>query len=198
MIKNKYHSILSLSTLMVFIFQGLGYCATYTSADRRIVITASTIQYSESGKNFTVTATGNVYVKASNTADRTFIELNTKAIKMLIKQSSSRSISGLDLVEKADFTGPVSLTYTTADNIKRTTTNASADNMSYNGSTNLLEMNGNVKIHQTDSLGGSATAVGNRAFYNTKKILSEEEFRFRIESSPEPSRVEIIPPTESE
>ena len=141
--------------------------------------------------------TGNAQVKRSSKVTNTTFEAEgAKMTVVLFEQKGAKSATpGIAGVKSADIAGPVKLVYITNDPASgnKTITTVTGNNATYNGTTQLAHIIGNVKLVSDNPAVFESPGVltGESATINLKPKLGEDEFRFEIEGSP--SRIELTP-----
>lgn len=140
--------------------------------------------------------TGDVHFWSANKVAKTAIDIRSSKMTVQTASGAKTHATGLDLVKSADFVGPVKIVYSSvATDGTPTKTTAEADNATYDGATKLVHLVGNVKITQEDrsQYEEPVVATGDKATVNLKQELGADEFRFRMESSPGLSKIEVTP-----
>lgn len=181
----------AISLILWLICAQTASAATYTSPDSSVVVTASTIELSQ-GR---VSAAGKARIVAVDRATGTRLEADAAKIQVVFA-SGAATRPGLGSVQSAEMTGPVSLVYVsqkTGEPPVRVT--ASAESASYDGATGIARLAGGVKITSDDPVRFAAPAVmtADTALVNLAPEPGPDDFRFRLESSPGVSRIEVTP-----
>lgn len=188
-------SAIRLSALLCIVAAagGSAGAATYRSPDGSIVLEAAQISYSP-GK---VTGSGKVHVTSTDKAAGTNLEADaSKIVVTFASPLSGKRGLGVGLIKEAQLAGPVRLVYAANQpGGVRTATTATCDGATFSGAQQLAHLDGNVRIvHDDPSLFDQpAVMTGDKATVNLKSVLGPDEVRFRIESSPGASRIELTP-----
>ena len=139
----------------------------------------------------------NAYVKRVSKATNT--EFEAEGAKMTValfeKKDAKGDASGFSGIKSVDIAGPVKLVYITFDPASgnKTITTITGNSANYNGTTQLAQIIGNVKLVSNNPavFENPGVLTGETATINLKPKLGEDEFRFEIEGSP--SRIELTP-----
>lgn len=168
--------------------------ATFKSAN--VSITAPTIEYTGGGMNLK----GGAHVDYVDPITNARMVADAKEIVIALLPSSGGKETAASSIRQATMKGGVHVVYTgvekkTGSKVKM---DCKCDNAVYTGADQLARLNGNVRIEYTDPsrFDGPSVISGDKATVNTKTDLAEDELRFRIESSPGLSKVEITPKQE--
>lgn len=185
------YSICAAAVVAVLAAGAVAFGATYASPDSSVVVTASAIELAQNR----VVATGRARVVAADKAAGTKLEADAAKIQVVFLGDPGAR-PGIGSVKNAEMAGPVKMVYTSARPGEAVTTvSASADSASYDGKTGVAKLTGNVKITSDDPSRFATPAVmtGDVASVNLRADLGPEDFRFRLESSPGVSRIEVTP-----
>jgi len=166
--------------------------ANYKSPDGSLVVTASVIDF----QTTRVVARGKALVKATDKAMKSGFQAEAARITVELAPGALTGSKGsqADLIKDATFVGPVKIVHFSVTSAGVTVkTTATADRADYNGADKLLVLDGNVKIVQDNPeiFQEPAVATGEKAQVSIKPNLGPDEFRFRVESASEPSRIEV-------
>jgi hypothetical protein len=181
------------SASMLLLSASVCWAATYKSSD--VVIEAPEIEFTSSG----VTARGGAHMERVDpkTKDKMVADCGTIVIILARKAASNQA----DSIKQAEMKSNVRLKYSSTDSSgSKWNADSTSDNAVYTTSDQLARLTGKVVIHYTNPalFDGPAVVTGDKATVNTKPTLAEGEARFRIESAPGLSRVEVTPKRESE
>lgn len=141
--------------------------------------------------------TGDAHVKRVSKAPNTTFEANGAKITLVFleKTSVNGTTPGIAGIKSVEIAGPVKMVYVTNDPTSgnKTTTTVTGNSATYNGTTQLAHINGNVKLVSDNPAVFESPGImtGESAVVNLKPILGEDEFRFEIQGSP--SRIELTP-----
>lgn len=186
------YSICAAAVVAALAAGAAAFGATYTSPDASVVVTASTIELAQ---NRVVVAAGRARVVAVDKAAGTKLEADAAKIQVVFVGGPGAR-PGIGSVSSAEMAGPVKIVYTSVKPGEPiTTVTANADSAVYDGKTGIAKLTGNVKITSDDPSRFAAPAVmtGDVASVNLRADLGPEDFRFRLESSPGVSRIEVTP-----
>lgn len=119
-----------------------------------------------------------------------------KMIVNFYSGSGKGKVSGLAAVKSAVMDGPVKIVYTEVDASGNTVkTTATADSATYDGSDQMAHLVGNVRIVNENPAEFEEPAVmtGDMATVNLKPNLGPDDLRFKVESTPGLSSIQITP-----
>lgn len=134
----------------------------------------------------------NARVKSINSADRTMFEAEGQKIVVTFLQGDAAARGP---VGSAEITGPVKMLYTSVDKAGvRSTTTATAKSAVYDGASQMATLIGDVKVQGESP--APFVATGDKATVNLSPNIGPEDLRFRFESSPGVSRIEVTPRSE--
>ena len=138
---------------------------------------------------------GSAHIETVDKATKTTFEADASKITTTFFSAKIKA-QGLGAVKNATMQGRVKLVYVTVDasgNPVKTT--ATADKATYDGADRLAHLTGNVKIVSENPAVFAEPAVmtGDTAVVNLKPNLGPDEMRFRVESSPGQSTIEVTP-----
>ncbi len=168
--------------------------ATYKSADGTVVITATPIEFYQSK----LVAKGGVHLETRDADSKTSLTADAADLTLTLFSSpdSRTSTSGMGMLKNAALNGPLSIVYVaTEPSGTKTRTTAYADKAVYESTTQIVTLTGSVKIvyENPEVFGAPTVATGDQAQVNVKPGIGPDVFRFRIEGSKEPSRIEVTP-----
>ena len=172
--------------------------ATYKSPDGKIILSASTIDITQSR----LAAKGKAHIEVAKAVAATSFNASADAITVMLFTDTDQKKKrvGLDAIKSAQMTGFVEVIYvrTEADAVVKTT--SSAQEAVYDGAEQIVKLSGQVKVthHDPNMFTQPAVLTGDKATVNVKSDLGPEDFRFRIESSPGVSRIEVSPKEKAE
>lgn len=157
-------------------------------------ISASTFDFLGTSK---IVLRQNARVKMINSAARTMFDAQASKIVVSLAPASGKPGATATAIESVDMTGPVDMLYTAVDPKTgvRSTTTARSDSAFYDGSTQMATLTGSVKV--TGDNPYAFTMQGDKATVNLKPEIGADELRFKVESSPGVSRIEVTPKSEA-
>ena len=169
----------------------LGQAASYASPDGTFEMTAASLEIGEAR----VVATGQAKVSGKSADSKASFEASAPKIVVTMSPAKANG-SGFGSVGSAEMTGPVKIVYkTTGASGNVTVTTATADHATYDGATEKAVLDGNVRVISEDPTMFAQPAVmtGDKATVNLARNLRPDQFRFKIESHPGLSRIEVTP-----
>jgi hypothetical protein len=163
-------------------------------------------------KSGRISGLGGVHIEAVNKAARTNLVADANEVNVVYFTGTKTkgAVSGLDSIKSAEFSGSVKMVFTAPKPVKddtgkqtgevMTTTQATADNVTFDGATGIARLTGHVKIIQDDPSMWAEPAVmtGDKASINLKRAPGAEDYDFKIESTTCPSRIEVVPKAREE
>ena len=184
-----------LATAFVIALGSASYAATYKSADSKVLITAPVIEFSATGVN----AKGGAHIEATDPRNQSRMEADAKDVSVTFS-STPGGATNASSIKKASMKGGVHIVYNFVENGTKVSVDSKCDEAIYTGADQMARLTGNVRIVYTNPalFDGPSIVSGDKATVNTKPALKDDEFRFRIESAPGLSKVEITPKTEAE
>ncbi len=184
--------IAMVAALLALAMVSASTAATYKSIDNKVVITAPVIEFTSSG----VVAKGGAHIQYADPKTQSQIVADAKEVSLTLLQKAGANQADSVPIKQADMKGNVHLVSNGVDeNGVKWTADAKCDKAVYTGADQLAKLTGNVQINYTNPalFDGPCVVSGDKATVNTKKALAEDEFRFRIESAPGVSKVEVTP-----
>jgi len=141
---------------------------------------------------------GSARVRSQDKIKKTSFDASAKKITadFFPAENSGPKLSGVSAVKSAVMDGPVKIVYTEQDaNGNTVKTTAMADSATYDGAEQKAYLLGNVRIVNEDPTQFEEPSVmtGDRGMINLKPNLGPEEVRYKIESAPGLSSVEVTP-----
>lgn len=137
---------------------------------------------------------GRAHIQFSDTAAKTSFSSDASKIMIQLYTSGAKaSAKGLDNIKSTTFLGPVKIVYSTTANGVFNKTVATADSATFSGDDKLAHLKGNVRVQSEDPVHGSTVMTGDEATVNLNPNLGPDDFRFRVESSPGLSTIEVTP-----
>ena len=160
------------------------------SKDGSFRLEAKTIMGSENR----FVASENAHLYKNDTAAKTTLEAEASKIVIVIAQQGDKAKSGMS-IESADLSGPVKLVYSAIENGVATKTTATADSAVFQGTAQMANLSGNVKIiHDNPQLFSEpAVMAGDKATVYLAPKLDEHQYRFKVESTTGLSTITATP-----
>ena len=172
--------------------------ADYNSKDGNISIAAPVIEYATRK----ITASGGVHIDANDPVQKSKLVVDAKTVTVTLGSTPGvKADSTVSMIKNAKMQGPLTMVFTSIDeNGIKTKSTASSDRGEYDGVEGMVYLVGNVKItNENPALFSAPTiATGDKATINLHPAKEgDSKFRFRIESDPGYSRVEMTPKQET-
>jgi len=150
---------------------------------------------------------GGVHIEAVNKAAKTSLVADAQkmVVNLLVGTASKSALQGMDSIKSAQFDGPVKMVYVSPKPILDgsgkivgeviTTTTATADSATFDGTQGIATLTGHVKIIQDDPSmwAEPAVMITEKASINLKRAPGAEDYDFKLESTTGPSRIEVVP-----
>ncbi len=170
------------------------FAATYKSKDGSIAISGRVIEFASSSR---LVVNENVKVKAVDPKAHTMLEVFCNKVTIdLYQKTGQNADESLGSIKEADFFGPLKIVYTTKDESgQNAVSTATSKSGRIDGAKQLLYLEGGVTITHTNpaEFESPVVATGDTATVNLAQNIGEDDFRFRIESSPGVSKIEVTP-----